>query len=141
MSDWGKNININELLADMETVNTDFDEIQTGKYEVKLISITPMTSKNNHPMLEFKFKIIVGDFKNRYFWQYKTLHKGVCIHFANEFLKELFPYDEIKFEDFDQYERLVEKLNNKINKYEYVVSYENNGKDFANVIIEEVFEV
>ena len=133
---------LKEDIAAAAEGNSDFKEVPFGDYEVEVEKLELTESKKGSPMLSCWLKILTGDFQNSMLFYNQVLNNGYGIHFANEFLKSLDTDLPVKFENFKQYNALLETIKAKISlsSLEYLVEYGENDKGYSTYKIAEVYE-
>lgn len=132
MSNWGKfnNINAKALNEQSKKLKSgDFEEVPVGKYEIHIESLElKPTKEKGYPMLAGKFKIVQGDYNGRLIFMNQVIamdneHDAMRLGIANDFLTSLGTDVTLAFEDWDEYEELVNKIFDKIedNGWEYLL--------------------
>jgi hypothetical protein len=139
------------LKTDIESAATksgDFVEVPHGDYEVKISKIelgevTNETSANyGMPKVSVWFTILAGEFKNQKIFMTQLVHKGFGIHKMNEFLTSLESGVPVLFENYVQYDNLLNEIFNAIDgTAEYQLSYIPNAKNpkFSEYVIVQRF--
>lgn len=151
MTNFNEKFNVNDLkekLAEVQETNTEFPEIPVGKYEVAIDKITLKENKNKNPMCSIQFKIVDGEYEGKYLFYNQTLVASdketgqlnvFGLHINNEFLRKLDTGVEIKFDNFDQYGAMLEKVAFEARKLTYLIEYSKNN-DFPVYKIKEIYE-
>lgn len=142
-ADFNNMFDIKGLKADIEDAgkkNTSFEKTPYGSYEVVITKLELGVSKKQRPMLKVWFKIIAGQHEKSLIFMNQLLTTGFEVHKANIFLKSI-SENEIKFEDYDQYGKLIEDIYKEIDgKKSFELQYVNE-KGYDNFIIKQVFDL
>lgn len=135
------------LKKDMEEVgNTEFKTVPAGDYEISIEKLELTTTKDGtKPMLSCWMKILVGDYEGQLLFYNQTINTGFGLVKTKEFLQSLESGLNITFDDFDQYETLVNNVYDSINgKHEYLVELtqtESKGNTYNNYKIKKVYDI
>ena len=138
-------IDVEGLKKDVEEAannSGDFVEVPDGNYEVKVSKIelgaTGEKSKTpGMPMLKVWFDILAGDFKGQKIFMNQMLTTGFGIHKANQLITDLESGIPVKFEDFEQYNNMLEQIFAAIDgtgEYELAYSHNNKGYTVYNIV-------
>ena len=112
-------------------------EVPDGNYEVKVTKLelgqTGEKSKTpGMPMLKVWFDILAGEFKDRKIFMNQMLTTGFGIHKANQLITDLESGIPVKFEDFEQYNNMLEQIFAAIDGTgEYELAYSHNNRGYA----------
>ena len=126
-----------------------FEPLPTGKYEVGLDYLQIKETKSGGSlMLNGCMTILAGDFKNRKIFLNFGLWSGATIQKACDFLNSLDTDVKVDFneiESFEKFEELVKVIAYTVGSIglEYEIEYskaENNGREYENYKITQVFE-
>lgn len=120
----------------------DYKKVLHGKYEVKIEKIECKMSKDGtKPLVNIWFKILDGDCKGQIIFYTQCIHTGPLINMFKGFLSSLDSGVEIVFEDYPQFEVLMEEIVDAIEQegLEYVLNYGENDKGFNTFKIEDIF--
>lgn len=142
---WNTKIDVKGLQEDIkkaaENGSIEFQEIPPGTYEVAVEKMELKASKKGEPMLSIWFNIVGNKFKGQKIFYNQMLTTGFGIHIANEMLRSLDSGINITFEDYVQYNELIQDVFEEINdRLEYALEYGKNDKGFNTYKITEVFE-
>jgi hypothetical protein len=141
--EWNSKVDTEELKKDVEEASknsSNFEDVPHGNYEVEVTKMELKPSKAGDPMLAIQFKIVSNDCKGRIIFYNKLLTKGFWIHEANEMLRSLDVVEDVRFENFVQYNTLVEEIYAGTEVLEYALEYSKNSKGYDTHKITEVFE-
>lgn len=136
------------LKHDIETSASsdgEFVEVPKGDYEVKVVKLelgqTGEKSKNpGMPMARVWFEVLVGDFKGQKIFMNQTLTSGLGIHKMNRFLESLETGIGIEFENFAQYDDLLNRVFSEVDGVaEFQLTYGENNKGFSTYTIVQRF--
>ena len=123
--------------VDAASKNTgEFVKVPHGDYEVKVVKIelgvTGANSKNpNMPKANVWFEVVAGDFKGQKIFMNQMLTSGFGIHKMNEFLTSLETGITIVFDDFEQYNELINEVFAAVDgRAEFQLAYAQNNKGF-----------
>jgi hypothetical protein len=121
--------------------NQERREVPEGTYEVKVEKMGLKVSKSEKPMTSIWFRVLTGDYKNSIIFYNQVLSSGFGVHNSNLFLSSLLDGEEVKFDGFEKYDKLITGIFNKIDgKFEYALEYGKNDKGYNTYKITEVFE-
>lgn len=136
------------LKHDIETSASsdgDFVEVPKGDYEVKVVKLelgqTGEKSKNpGMPMAKVWFEVLAGDYKGQKIFMNQMLTSGFGIHKMNQFLESLETGIAIEFENFAQYDDLINRVFKEVDGVaEYQLTYGENNKGFSTYTIVQRF--
>ena len=131
-------IDLEGLKHDVEDAanGVDFVDVPHGDYEVRVASMelgeTSEKAKNpGMPMAKVRFQIVAGEYDGQSIFMNQMLHKGFGIHMFNQFMESLETGIPIEFENFEQYNALIEQVFDAVDGVcEYQLSYGENNKGF-----------
>lgn len=136
------------LKHDIETSASsdgEFVEVPKGDYEVKVVKLelgqTGEKSKNpGMPMVKVWFDILAGEYKGQKIFMNQMLTSGFGIHKMNQFLNSLETGIRIEFENFAQYDDLINRVFKEVDGVaEYQLTYGENNKGFSTYTIVQRF--
>lgn len=136
------------LKHDIETSASsdgEFVEVPKGDYEVKVVKLelgqTGEKSKNpGMPMAKVWFEVLAGEFKGQKIFMNQMLTSGFGIHKMNQFLDSLETGIQIEFENFAQYDDLINRVFKEVDGVaEYQLTYGENNKGFSTYTIVQRF--
>ena len=136
------------LKHDIETSASsdgEFVEVPKGDYEVKVVKLelgqTGEKSKNpGMPMARVWFEVLAGDFKGQKIFMNQMLTSGFGIHKMNQFLDSLETGIQIEFENFAQYDDLLNRVFKEVDGVaEFQLTYGENNKGFSTYTIVQRF--
>lgn len=142
---WNNQIDTKSLAEEVKEVgknDVDYPEIPHGEYIVKIDKMELKESKNTgNPMLSVWFKIVDGEFKDKFIFMNQVINQPFQIHLANNFLKRLDSGLEVEFKDYEQYNNLILDIHEEINgKLEYLLKYgERRGYNTFEIL--EIYDV
>lgn len=127
------------LKSDIEaaTNSGDFVDVPCGDYEVKIKKLelgeTGERSKTpGMPMAKVWFEILAGDYKGNLIFMNQMLTSGFGIHKMNEFLNSLETGIDVQFQNFIQYNDLINTIFNEVDgKAEFQLAYTQNNKGYG----------
>ena len=120
-------------------------EVPKGDYEVKIIKLelgeTGENAKNpGMPKVSVWFEILAGEYKGQKIFMNQMLTSAFGFHKMNEFLTSLETGISVVFENFEQYNDLLNLVFNEVDgKAEYQLSYGENNKGFSTYTIVQRF--
>ena len=123
-------------IKDAANSTGDFVDVPHGDYEVKVASMelgeTSEKAKNpGMPMAKVRFQILAGEYAGQSIFMNQMLHKGFGINKFNQFMESLETGIPIEFENFEQYNALIEQVFDAVDGvYEYQLSYGENNKGY-----------
>lgn len=123
----------------------DYVEVPKGDYEVKVVKIElGATGENSKtpgmPMAKVWFEVLAGEFKGQKIFMNQMLTSGFGIHKMNEFLNSLETGVTVVFENFEQYNEVMNQVFNEVDgKAEFQLAYGENNKGFATYTIVQRF--
>ena len=132
-------------IANAASSNTEFVEVPKGDYEVKIVKLelgeTGENAKNpGMPKVSVWFEILAGEFKGQKIFMNQMLTSAFGFHKMNEFLVSLETGIPVAFENFGQYNDLLNRVFDEIDgKAEYQLSYSENNKGFSTYTIVQRF--
>ena len=132
-------------IANAASSNTEFVEVPKGDYEVKIIKLelgeTGENAKNpGMPKVSVWFEILAGEYKGQKIFMNQMLTSAFGFHKMNEFLTSLETGISVVFENFEQYNDLLNLVFNEVDgKAEYQLSYGENNKGFSTYTIVQRF--
>lgn len=149
---WNKNMDIDNLKSDLkearENSGGNYEEVPVGTYEVKIDNMEIKECKSekhvDEPMLCVQFRILAGDYKNSCIFKNQLLSKKWQRDKELVFLASLEAVDEseILFEEWNQFNKLIEKITEEANaNFEYLLEYGQNKKGYSTFTIKEVYDV
>lgn len=144
---WDNNIDTDGLQKDIAEAEKsggsgNYEEVPTGKYEVKIEKMEIKESKKGDPMFFCQFRILQGNFKNSCMFMNQVITQGFQIGQVNKFLRALDAVDEVEFKSYGQYNDLILDIMEEIDgKLEFLVEFKKSRKDFPIYEIKEVYEV
>lgn len=144
---WDNNIDTDGLQKDIAEAEKsggsgNYEEVPTGKYEVKIEKMEIKESKKGDPMFFCQFRILQGNFKNSCMFMNQVITQGFQIGQVNKFLRALDAVDEVEFKSYGQYNDLILDIMEEIDgKLEFLVEFKKSKKDFPIYEIKEVYEV
>ena len=144
---WDNNIDTDGLQKDVAEAEKsggsgNYEEVPTGKYEVKIEKMEIKESKKGDPMFFCQFRILQGNFKNSCMFMNQVITQGFQIGQVNKFLRALDAVDEVEFKSYGQYNDLILDIMEEIDgKLEFLVEFKKSRKDFPIYEIKEVYEV
>lgn len=136
------------LKHDIETSASsdgEFVEVPKGDYEVKVVKLelgqTGEKSKNpGMPMAKVWFEVLAGDYKGQKIFMNQMLTSGFGIHKMNQFLDSLETGIQIEFENFAQYDDLLNRVFKEVDGVaEFQLTYGENNKGFSTYTIVQRF--
>ena len=142
---WNNQIDTKSLAEEVKEVgknDVDYPEIPHGEYIVKIDKMELKESKNTgNPMLSVWFKIVDGEFKDKFIFMNQVINQPFQIHLANNFLKRLDSGLEVECKDYEQYNNLILDIHEEINgKLEYLLKYgERRGYNTFEIL--EIYDV
>lgn len=80
-------------------------------------------------MITFWWRIVAGDYNNKLIFQNQVISEGkpaVCINIANQTLKALKSGLDVEFVNFEQWEKLIMDIAEKVEGKEYQLDYTNS---------------
>lgn len=144
---FNKQIDVQGLKKDVEDVannqgSGEYEEVPHGEYEVTIEKMELKESKKGDPMLSIWFKIIDGKYEGSIIFFNKLLTKGFWIHQACELLRSFETDVEVVFEDFVQFNDVINEVFEKVEdaELEFALNYSKNKKGFDEYEITDVFE-
>lgn len=142
---WNSKIDVKGLQEDIKAAaenkgSTEFQELPPGTYEVAVEKMELKASKKGDPMLSIWFNVVGNKFKGQKIFYNQMLTTGFGIHMANEMLRSLDSGVDVVFEDYAQYNELIQEVFEGITKLEYALEYGKNDKGFNTYKITDVFE-
>lgn len=141
---WNSSIDTEGLAKDVEEAakngGGNYEEVPTGKYEVKIDKMELKESKKHDPMVTVWFKILEGEHKGGMIFMNQVITQGFQIHIVNEFLRSLQTDIEVEFHDYSQYNDLIMDINEAIDGLEFALDYGQTKKGFPTFKITDVFE-
>ena len=132
------------LKHDIESAQSnsgDFVEVPNGDYEVKVTKIelgeTGEKSKTpGMPMVKVWFDILAGEYKGQKIFMNQMLTSGFGIHKMNEFLNSLETGIPVVFENFGQYNDLLNQIFAAVDGVaEFQLAYGKNNKGYSTYTI------
>ena len=123
----------------------EFVDVPYGDYEVKVANMelgeTSEKAKNpGMPMAKVRFQIVAGEYAGQSIFMNQMLHKGFGIHKFNQFMESLETGIPIEFENFEQYNALIEQVFDAVDGVcEYQLSYGENNKGYSTYTIIQKF--
>lgn len=131
-------VNLEEIRKDLKGTR---EEVPSGTYEVKLERIEIRPTKKDDPMLSIWFRIIDGRYKNQLIFFNRVLTTGKNISMASVFMQNFKTDIPIEFEDFIQYNEVIQEVFNTVNNknYEFALKYTRQDNGFDEHEIIEVF--
>lgn len=132
-------------IANAASSNTEFVEVPKGDYEVKIVKLelgeTGENAKNpGMPKVSVWFEILAGEFKGQKIFMNQMLTSAFGFHKMNKFLTSLETGILVEFENFGQYNDLLNQVFNEVDgKAEYQLSYGENNKGFSTYTIVQRF--
>lgn len=137
--EFDNNFNANGVLADavkeQEENGGNYEEVPSGDYEVKVENIELKKAKSSgRPMVSIWYRIIADEFDGKLIFQNQVVSEkapDVCINIANQTLKSFETDEEVKFENFKQWNDLMLSICEKAQGKEYHLSY-TNAEDSKN---------
>lgn len=124
----------------------DYPDIPTGEYEVSIEKLEATSSKKGDPMVTVWFNILDGEYERSKIFMNQVITKGFQIHTVNEFLRSLGTNNEVEFETYSQYEKLIDDIFDDIDAdgLEYLLDYgeykNKRGNVYPTFKIKEIFE-
>lgn len=143
---WNQAIDTDGMKKDIQDAaenKQEFAEVELGNYEVSVKQMELKASKKGDPMLSIQFKILSnGKFKGQLIFYNQVLTTGFGIHNANEMLRSLDSGVDVEFNDYVQYNDLIDQVFDAIDSagLEYELEYGENSKGFKTHKILQVFE-
>lgn len=136
---------LNQAANSLNTGITEFEELPDGKYEVAPISLELTTSKKGYPMIKARFKVVVGEYKNRNIFVNQVVLTGgendhYMLHNANTLLRGFDTGLEVSFTGLDDYDRLVNEVAKLCMAFEYLLEKTTKG-GYSNYRIIERYEL
>lgn len=146
LSKFNTKINLEEIrkdLFDMSSKQMTHEEVPSGLYEVKVEKMEIRPTRKEDPMLSIWFRILDGKYKNQFIFFNRVLTTGKNISMACTFMRSLKTGVEVEFEDFVQYNDVIQEVFTTINRrrYEFALKYTRQENGFDEHEIKEVFEV
>lgn len=128
-------------ISDAKENGGNFKDVPVGTYEVAIEKMELKTSKNGDPMFSCWMKILAGEYKGSIIFMNQVITQGFQAHITNEFLRSLDSGDEIEFVNYSNYDKLIKKVKENIDKQklEYGLEY-GEKKGFKTFKITDVFE-
>lgn len=119
------------------------EKVPYGTYEVRVEKMEIKESKKGDPMFSVWFRIIDGQYKNGMIFFNKLLTKGFLISACNDLMKSFKTGINIEFEDFIQYNDVIQNVFKKINNdgLEFAIEYSDNGRGYGDIQVTDVFEI
>lgn len=117
------------------------EKVPHGIYEVKVEKMEIRESKKGDPMFSVWFRVLDGQYKNGIVFFNKLLTKGFLISACNDLMKSLKTGVHIEFEDFVQYNDVIQEVFKKVNdnKLEFAIKYSDNGRGYDDIQVTDVF--
>lgn len=146
---WDSTIDTENLAKDIKKAeqnktDSDYEEVPTGKYEVKIEKMELKESRKGDPMFSAWFRILSGDYKNQLLFMNAVITQDYQIKRLNDFFRSLkvFHPDEIVFESYKQYNDLIMDLMEVIegSGFEFLINYKQSKSGFPIYTVEEVFK-
>ena len=125
----------------------EYREVPFGQYEVSIEKLELVESKKGDPMVTIWLEVVAGEYKNSKLFYNQVISSKGQIGVLNRFLESLGTGLEIKFDDYVQYEQLLQKIYDRTyRKLEYGLEYAESkpnqeGKTFTTYKITHVFEL
>lgn len=118
----------------------EYREVPVGdSYCVKVDKLYLTESKTGKPMVTCWMRILSGEYTNSVLFMNQVVNTGYGLHMANEFLRTLGIGVDVKFENFKQYNNIIEEIYEATESYAYWVAY-GEKKGFKTFKIVEVLE-
>ena len=129
-----------------KVVDTEFDEVPPGTYEVALSKLELTKSKKGNLMLVVWYTILSGDYENQKLFQYQVVSDGDKVRMFKPLLEMLSDKEiKVEFTTYAKYAELLDEIMefSEENNLEYSLKYDEKVKDgnvYKTFKILEVFE-
>lgn len=129
-----------------KVVDTEFDEVPPGTYEVALSKLELTKSKKGNLMVVVWYTILSGDYENQKLFQYQVVSDGDKVRMFKPLLEMLSDKEiKVEFTTYAKYAELLDEIMefSEENNLEYSLKYDEKVKDgnvYKTFKILEVFE-
>lgn len=129
-----------------KVVDTEFDEVPPGTYEVALSKLELTKSKKGNLMVVVWYTILSGDYENQKLFQYQVVSDGDKVRMFKSLLEMLSDKEiKVEFTTYAKYAELLDEIMefSEENNLEYSLKYDEKVKDgnvYKTFKILEVFE-
>jgi len=114
-----------------KVVDTEFDEVPPGTYEVALSKLELTKSKKGNLMLVVWYTILSGDYENQKLFQYQVVSDGDKVRMFKPLLEMLSDKEiKVEFTTYAKYAELLDEIMefSEENNLEYSLKYDEKVK-------------
>ena len=113
--DWSQFDNMidTEMMDKLKELDEGVKKVPVGKYEVVCEKMELAMSKKQNPMTVMWFRIVQGEYKKSIVFTNYVMKSAYGIHNVKEFLRGMKPGNDVKFESFAQWDKLLGAIANE----------------------------